>query len=83
MEKKITKWIGAAVGVIVLALLLGGVVNKGDVMYHLKDRGALGPLTRDDIAYLEVDAPEASSNDGTVNASDWADVYPEIVATMG
>ena len=83
MEKKITKWIGAAVGVIVLALLLGGVVNKGDVMYHLKDRGALGPLTRDDIAYLEVDAPEATSKDGTVNASDWADVYPEIVATMG
>ena len=83
MEKKITKWIGGAVCVILLALLLGGAVNKGDVMYHLKNRGNLGPLTRDDISYLETEAPEATGKDGTINASDWAETYPEIVATMG
>ena len=52
-------------------------------MYHLKNRGDLGPLSREDIDYLNVDAPEATSKDGTVNAADWAATYPYIVATMG
>ena len=30
-----------------------------------------------------MEAPAPSSNDGTVNASDWASTYPYIVATMG
>ena len=52
-------------------------------MYHLKNRGSLGPLTRSDIQYLSVDAPEATSKDGTITASDWQETYPYIAATMG
>ncbi len=64
-------------------LLLSGVLNGGQ-MYHLQNRGKLGPLTREDIKYLDiVETPMPTSKDGTVNASDWKTVYPEIVATMG
>jgi nitrite reductase (cytochrome c-552) len=52
-------------------------------MYHLKNRGDLGPLSREDIEYLNVEAPGATSKDGTVNAQDWAAVYPNITLTMG
>ena len=71
--------IGLAV-VILAILLLGGVVGGKDLVFHL-DRTAL--LTRSDVTYKTVDAPAASSKDGTINASDWAALYPEIVATMG
>ncbi|MBO4359457.1 MAG: ammonia-forming cytochrome c nitrite reductase subunit c552 [Eubacteriaceae bacterium] len=73
----------AAAAVILCFALLGGALTGGDVMYHLKNRGDLGPLSRDDIEYLEAEAPPATSNDGTVNAADWAQVYPEIAFTMG
>ncbi|MBQ7681064.1 MAG: ammonia-forming cytochrome c nitrite reductase subunit c552 [Oscillibacter sp.] len=42
-----------------------------------------GPLTRADIEYRKLTAPEPSSKDGTVNAADWAAYYPYIVASMG
>ena len=67
---------------IALALFLLGGFGGKDVMYHLRDRGALGPLTRADIEYLDVQAPEATSSDGTVSAADWAEIYPYITATM-
>ena len=73
----------SAVIVLLAILFLGGFVGGKDVLYHLQNRGSLGPLTREDITYLMVDAPEASSWDGSVSAADWAAVYPEIVATMG
>ena len=82
-KSKLVKGIIALVLVVCAVLLLGGFLTKGDVKYYLKNRGELGPLTRSDIEYLNVDAPTATSKDGTVNASDWAVVYPEIVATMG
>ena len=57
--------------IVVLALLcLGGLLGGKDLMYHLQHRGDLGPLTRSDIEYLDVDAPEATSSDGTVTAAD-------------
>ncbi len=64
-------------------VVLSGLFTGKDLMYHLKDRSAIGALSRSDITYLEVDAPQATSRDGTVNASDWAAVYPYISATMG
>ena len=83
MEKKIAKWIAAAAMVIAAVLFLSGALSGGKLSYFLKNRGDLGPLSRDDIVYAEVDAPEATSKDGTVNASDWSEIYPDIVATMG
>ena len=82
-KKKLVKLIASAIAVVIAAAGLSGLASGGRVTYHLRNRGALGPLTRADIEYLEVEAPEATSNDGTVNAADWAAVYPDIVATMG
>ena len=82
MEKKnIIMLIASGVVVLVLVALLGGF--GGHTMYHLENRGDLGPLSREDIVYLDVEAPEATSKDGTVNAQDWAAVYPYITLTMG
>ncbi len=85
MEKKymILKGIGALLAVILAVILICGLFSGGDVMYHLQNRGDLGPLTRANISYLNVAAPTATSKDGTVNASDWEEIYPYIVATMG
>ena len=82
-KKKLVKLIASAIAVVIAAAGLSGLASGGRVTYHLRNRGALGPLTRADIEYLEVEAPAATSNDGTVNAADWAAVYPDIVATMG
>ena len=79
----ILKIIIAVALVAAAVLVLCGILSGRDLMYHLKDRSAIGPLSRSDIAYLEADAPEATSKDGTINASDWAAVYPYIAATMG
>lgn len=84
MEKK-NKIIKLIISVLIVAAaiaLLAGFLG-GDRLYHLANRGALGPLTREDIAYLHVDAPAATSADGTINASDWAAAYPYIVVSMG
>ena len=60
------------VAVLLLALAIGFMsgLAGGDMMYHLKNRSTLGPLTQSDIGYLDVEAPEAASNNGTVNAQD-------------
>ena len=78
MEKlKLYKVVASVVLLVLAVCFLSGLVG-GDMMYHLKNRGELGPLTRSDIAYLSVDAPEATSSDGTVTASDWAETYPQL-----
>ncbi len=76
------KIIIAAAVIIAAVALIGGFIG-GDLMYHLENRDKIGPLTRSDIEYLNVAAPTATSKDGTVNAADWAEIYPYIVATMG
>ncbi len=82
-KKKLYKLIGAAAAVIVAAVFLSGFIGGKDMMYHLRNRGSLGPLSRSDIEYLNVEAPEATSQDGTISAADWAETYPYIAATMG
>ncbi len=84
MEKRnqVLKLVISALIVAAVALLLSGLFG-GDILYHMKNRGDLGPLSREDITYLDVDAPTPSSKDGTVNAQDWSEIYPYIVATMG
>lgn len=82
-KTKVLKGVCAAVAVIVAVVFVGGVLGGGDMMYHILNRGALGPLTREDVTYKNVAAPVATSKDGTVNASDWAETYPYIVASMG
>ena len=71
--------IGLAI-VIFALLLLGGVVGGKNLVFKL---ARTTPLTAGDVTYKTVDAPAATSKDGTVNAADWAAAYPEIVATMG
>ena len=64
-------------------LALGGLPGgRGDVVYRLADRSKIAPLTREDISYKEVPAPEATSSDGTVSAKDWEAEYPYITASM-
>ena len=81
-KKKRTRLIASAIAVILAVLCISGLLSGKDLMYHLGNRGALGPLTRDDITYLDLEAPEASSKDGTLNASDWESAYPYIVLSM-
>jgi len=85
MEKRnqAAKLLIGLVIVVFAILILGGIVGGKDLMYHLQNRDKIGPLTRDDIAYAQTEAPAATGKDGTVNARDWAEAYPYIVATMG
>ncbi|MBQ1317083.1 MAG: ammonia-forming cytochrome c nitrite reductase subunit c552 [Lachnospiraceae bacterium] len=74
-----------------LAAILGGLAIIGlsfllkdrTLDYHKIERLEAWELTRGNIEYLDVAAPAATSKDGTVNAKDWEQVYPYIVATMG
>ena len=68
--------------VVVMAVAFLGGLNGKDMMYVIKNRGDLGPITEADIEYLQVAAPEATSKDGTVNADDWTAIYPHIVVSM-
>ena len=80
--KHILRFIGTGAAVVAAVVLLGGF-GGNKLMYHLQNRGDLGPLSRKDISYLNVEAPAATSRDGTVNAQDWSAVYPEIAVSMG
>ena len=82
MEKRnqAAKLLIGLVIVVFAVLLIGGLVGGKDLLFCL-DRTT--PLTRSDVTYKTVDAPKASSKDGTINAADWAAAYPEIAATMG
>ncbi|MBO6159386.1 MAG: ammonia-forming cytochrome c nitrite reductase subunit c552 [Firmicutes bacterium] len=81
MDKKQTL-IKAIVSVVIVAAAVF-LLARGKVFYHLQNRGELGPLSREDIEYLSVEAPKATSMDGTINAADWQATYPYIVASMG
>ena len=79
MEKRnqAAKLIIGAVVVIVAVLFLVGIVGGHDVKYKS------APLSREDIAYKQVEAPNATSADGTISANDWKAIYPDIVVSMG
>ena len=56
MERKKTIKIIVAIVLICTAMgVLGGIFGP-QIMYHIKNRGALGPLTREDIEYQVVPA---------------------------
>ncbi len=79
MEKRnqAAKLIVGAVIVIIAILALAGIVSQHHITYKSV------PLSREDISYGKVEAPQASSADGTITASDWSAVYPHIAVSMG
>ncbi len=82
-RKQRIRLIASAAAVVAAILFLCGIFSGGELLYHLKNRGELGPLTRSDIQYQHAGAPVPSGKDGTANAEDWKAMYPYIVATMG
>ncbi len=76
--------IGFITAVLMGFLIIGisGFAGKKELNYHLRDRGALGALSRADIVYYQVETPTATSKDGTISAKDWQEAYPYIAATM-
>ena len=82
-KRRIWKLLAAGGTIVAATAVAGGFAGGKDLMYHLKNRGALGPLSRDDIEYKQVEAPTPTSKDGTINAKDWAEIYPYITLTMG
>ncbi len=79
MEKRnqAAKLIIGTVIVIIAVLFVAGVVSGHALTYKA------APLSREDIRYQKVDAPEASGYDGTIRADDWKALYPDIVVSMG
>lgn len=79
MEKRnqAAKLIIGAVVVIIAVLFLAGIVSQHDIKYKS------APLSREDISYQKVDAPNATSADGTITAADWKAIYPDIVVSWG
>ncbi len=77
MEKRnqAAKLIVGAVIVIIAVLFLAGIVSQHDVKYKA------APLSREDINYQKVTAPDPASADGTITAEDWRSVYPDIVVS--
>ncbi len=82
MEKRnqAAKLLIGLVIVVFAVLFIGGLVGGKNLVFKL---ARTTPLTRADVTYQTVDAPAASSKDGTINAADWKAVYPEIAVTMG
>ena len=72
----------AAVLTGILIIGISGLAGKKELNYHLRNRGSLGALSRGDIAYYQIDAPAATSNDGTISAKDWEAAYPYITNSM-
>lgn len=79
MEKRnqAAKLIIGTVVVIIAILFIAGIVSGHSLKYKA------APLSREDINYQKVDAPEASGYDGTIQADDWKALYPDIVVSMG
>ena len=79
MEKRnqAAKLIIGAVIVIIAVLFLAGIVSQHPIKYKSS------PLSREDIEYRQVEAPDATSADGTITANDWKAIYPDIVVSMG
>ena len=78
MEKRnqAAKLIIGAVVVIIAVLFLAGIVSQHEIKYKS------GPLSREDIDYLEVKAPTTTAKDGTIKAEAWESTYRDIVVTM-
>ena len=78
MDKKTTvyKLLCAVVIVVLAVLLLSGLLNRGDLLYH-KDA-----LTGEDVTPVKTDAPKEVAYDGTINAEAWAQIFPNITSTM-
>ena len=81
-QRSLIKTIVAVVLVVAFSLFVAGILSGKDLMYHLKNRSDIGPLTHEDIDYVKADPVTPSGKDGTVNANDYKTMYPEIVATM-
>ena len=83
MEKKtIIKAVCALAVLAVSILTLTGVLTGKNVIFRaMKPAGEL--LTREDIEYQSVEAPQAASPDGVVSAAEWEQTYPYITASMG
>ncbi len=79
-KKKIAE---IAVSAAILAGLAAGVSGIGGKVLYRAQKPAGEMLTREDIEYVETDAPEASGADGVVTADEWAETYPYIRASMG
>ncbi len=83
MEKNvIIKSVCAAALVAVSVVTLSGIQSGSEVLFRVT-KAPGEQLTREDIEYQNVEAPEASSPDGVVTAEDWQSTYPYIVASMG
>ena len=80
MDKKRTliKTIVGVVLVVGFALFVAGILNGKDLMYHLKNRDRIGPLTREDVDYVKAEPVTPSGKDGTANAHDYKTMYPEL-----
>ena len=78
------RMIGGAIAVIAAILLLSGLIGGKRLMYHIRNRAAMGlePLAKADVVQKTVDTPEATGADGTITADDWTRDYPYIVASM-
>ena len=77
MDKKtiVYKIICAVIVVGVAVLLLSGVLNK-QTRYHADT------LTKDNLTKVTVAAPSETGYDGTIQASAWKDLFPDITNTM-
>ena len=82
MERKTIVKAVISAGVLAAGLIcLGGIGGKAVTYRPMKAAGET--LTRDDIEYLDVEAPETSAADGVISADEWEQNYPYIAATMG
>lgn len=75
-KKSLYKLICGVVIVAVAVLLLTGLLNGNDTRYH-KDA-----LLREDLTLTKADAPTELAYDGTIQADAWAQIYPQITASM-
>ncbi|MDO4845881.1 MAG: hypothetical protein Q3977_04625 [Oscillospiraceae bacterium] len=59
MEKRtrVLKLLVSLIVIVLAVVLLAGLVG-GDRLYHMRSRGRLDPLTREDVSYLNVETPE-------------------------
>ena len=82
MESKKTIKLIIAIVIIVVAIATVGGIFGPQIMYHIKNRGALGPLTREDITY-EPSFPYVSAtmhaNDQNSYITDYLEQDPYLV----
>lgn len=80
-KKKVIKIVVAIVIICTAVGVLGGIFGP-QIMYHLKNRGGLGPLTREDIDYTNSMSYVASTmhaNDRNTYITDYLEQDPYLV----